>query len=138
MMKLKKILYVVFSVVLIVLLSFNIFAAVKPHDEINWTNIQSITCAVGFDDNGGEAIVSVLGKVGTESILVNLTIYKQRTDGTWTYVTQTVQSRSSRYFPCIYDFPATPGCTYKASATVTVITDGVSETANVYCESTFD
>lgn len=134
----KRVISLILLIIVLLLTTTSIFAAQIPHEEINWTNIQTITCALSFFNNQGEAIVSVSGKQGTDSISVNLTIYKQKTDGTWGYVTQTVQSCSSRFFPFTYDFPATPGCTYKLSATVTVIIDGVRETANVSCIDTFE
>ena len=65
-MKLKKLIRAVsLMLVLPLILSVTISAALPPSLDVQWDNADQVVCVIQIVDNVGEALASVMGKFGS-------------------------------------------------------------------------
>ena len=128
----RRILAVILTVLTIMTMSANVFAAMPEEQVVPlWDNMNEITVNLVFDDDDvGTASVKVSRIFGvTTSIEGTLTVYRK--SGTqWIYVTETSGEANGTLYIDV-DFNATSGTTYKAVADITAYSSTSSESETV-------
>lgn len=125
--KMKKVLFLVLTIVLLV--SLSVIAAAKPTPEIAplWDNTRTIESSFDFDGANSNAYANIVGKSGTTKIEATLKVYKL-VDNTWTYITETSATAYSSIMSITTPFAATTGTHYKSILVLHVTnSSGVTE-----------
>ena len=91
-----------------------------------WTNVNSVSQSITFENGIGFAEGSVRGKFGSTNAQAEVRLYIQTTDG-WEFIGDAYDSQSGMSAAVSYEFTPVRNATYKAEFTFTVYKSGVSE-----------
>ena len=135
----KKTLALVLGLLTILMLAINTAAASPEVIKPLWNNINYMSNDLEFNSTSGITSTMVLGKSGTTKITGTLTVYVQTANG-WEVVDSASTTSNSNIFTLDINFTGIPGEYYKSVLSVTVMINGLNEsatkTAYEYCPST--
>lgn len=128
----KKSLYLIITIFSAFIISMTVNAALPEDNGIMpcWENMDDICLTLGFDDEVGEAGVTV-GRIAGVTTRIEGTLEIYRKSGTcWIFV-DSVSGESTRALGLSLNFDAVDGTTYKAVAEITAYGPNGSESETV-------
>jgi hypothetical protein len=97
-----------------------------------WANINRISPELTISNGTASCSATVIGQPGTTSIRGTFQLQRRNTNGTWTVVRTWNSSANSSFLTWSGTNAVTAGNTYRLRCEVTVVRNGVSETAVVF------